>query len=138
MRSITPLFQAVLPAVLTASIIQSPAYGSTCKAEIKVGATSARGPRFSFVAKSDGSPIEVFAIAVVADGQAVCGLRRKADGSVAIRMGDWNYGDVPPGFKVETACRPLVRGKRYEIEVVGSCVGYSSFRFEPPPEEKKQ
>jgi hypothetical protein len=125
--------------MLTASAVSSTTYSSTCEAEIKVLRMSARGPRFSFVAKRSGSQIQVFAITVRADGDVICRVSgRKEDGTIELHRGDWTYGDVPPGFKLETVCKPLVRGKRYGIEVVGSCLGSSSFKFEPPPDEERR
>lgn len=137
-RTIGPQLSAVLIAAVSACVV-SPAYSSTCEAEIKVLEPSVRGPRFSFLAKRSGTHIQTFAITVYAGTDLVCSVSgQKKDGTIELHTGDWTYGEVPPGFKVETACKPLVRGTRYRIHVIGSCLGSSSFWFEPPGDEKKR
>ena len=125
-------------AMLSVSMASPAVHSSSCEAEVKVGDISVRGPRFSFVSKDGGTPIQVFAIRVYDADGVVCSVSgRKPDGTIALHTGDWTYGDVPPGFKVDATCRSLERGKRYRIYVTGQCLGSTSFLFEPHDGDKK-
>ena len=103
----------------------------TCKAEVKKRDPSAHGPRFRFVFEGSEDPIQVFLIKVMLDGNVVCQVATPRLKGFQPYKGDWTYGDVPPGFFVEKKCSPLVAGKRYEIGVVGSCLGTGWFTADP-------
>ena len=107
-----------------------PAEGRTCNAEIQVRGASVRGPRFGFVFERSHNPLQVYAITVKLVGEVVCQVATPRREGFRPYIGEWTYGDVPPGFVVDTVCAPLVVGKRYGIQVVGSCLGSTSFTFD--------
>ena len=121
---------AALAALLDVGAVE-PVQARTCKAEIKKRGPSAQGPRFGFVFEGSEDPIQVFLIKVKLDGNVVCQVATPRLKGFQPYAGDWTYGDVPPGFFVEKTCSPLVAGKRYEIGVMGSCLGTGWFTADP-------
>jgi hypothetical protein len=127
-RLVTRTLGRVLGLVALATLLDVTAgEARTCRADIKKRRAAASAPRFGFVFEGSEDAIQVYLIKVKLAGKVVCQVATPRVKGFQPYVGDWTYGDVPPGFVVETTCSPLVAEKRYQIEVMGSCLGTAWF-----------
>jgi hypothetical protein len=131
-RSARILGGTALGAVLVLSFVEPSGRAHTCKAEVRRRGDPSQVPRFGFVFEHSDESIQVFAITVKLAGEVICQVATPRRDGFRPYVGDWTYGEVPPGFQVEKACAALAAGKTYEITVIGSCLGSGWFTLGVP------